>query len=128
MRSFILMLAGLALGLGACQSPDDQTYDPVLDEEIDDPDAPLVPDGFKPGLAARVRYDCAGDETFFVSRSDDGRTAVVTLDDQSVTLESEDGGTYLSDDAVYRLSLRGTRASLDLGAEDTYVDCERQGA
>ncbi len=126
-RSWSLCL-GVALlsGIVACASPDDQPYDSVQDEEASDPDASLAPDGFKQGLTARIQYTCAEDASFFVARSDDGRTAVVTLDDQSVTLQSGDGARYLSEDAVYTLTLRGPQAFLDLGGEETYRDCERQ--
>ncbi len=123
------LLALLALGLAACESPESQTYDPILDEEIGDPDHPLVPD--KPDdpeerAVVRVRYVCADGETFFFSRSPDRRTVVLALDGQDLTLSADGGTTYRDASGATVAQVEGDLVSVDLDGETTLRDCRPQ--
>ncbi len=135
MRSLLCLLALCTLALGACESPDSQTYDPVLDEaplgDADLPEVPDKPDDEDEGEAFStpvVRYACAGGETFLLSLSPDRSTAAAVVgDSQEPLLMVRTGETAYRDTAgTATAEVNGDRVSLVLDRARAYRNCARQ--
>ncbi len=125
-----LLVLLLGLGLAACESPDDQTYDPVTDgEEVGE--APPMPEGggdAESFTTPVVRYACPSGKTMLVTLSPDREAAAVVLEEQDleVRLVRTGDGEYRDTTGTAVARLTGDRVSFELDGESLYRDCEPQ--